>query len=261
MQLPWWSTTDPINVRQLLIHYGTLSNDGRINVIAQIGNVTGGEGALLRLTEEDPSELVSWYAATTLRYLEDPWIWDSIRKLNLTDARPQVVALAGRAFYSVDRRKSLRCSSGPCKKIPMTMAVTKFTLTDLEQPEGGLDFAYELLGARCGWRPATSSALPAFCACAHARPPRPTAMRRSRSFDSSRYTPMRGQPMKPAMTFTSSGRCSVSPRSCTRARIQRRAGGAGDLVAGAIERCARQARPIIRNRACKLLRSARIALG
>lgn len=107
MKLPWWVLSDPPEIRAILLKYGTYDNLGRQGAITEIARTGGGEAALLRLVQEEPSDTVSWYAATVLRLIENDRINQMLRKMDLTDARVQVVALAARALLPVDRAKAI----------------------------------------------------------------------------------------------------------------------------------------------------------
>jgi tetratricopeptide (TPR) repeat protein len=107
MKLPWWTLSDPDTVREQLIRYGNANNDERKQIIQQIFLTPGGEPALLRLVQEEPSDAVAWYAVSALRAIENDKIARALRKMDLTDARTQVIALAARALLPVDYDKAI----------------------------------------------------------------------------------------------------------------------------------------------------------
>ena len=43
MKLPWWFPTDPQDVRELLMKYGGLDNDGRKQAIQELAEIPGSE--------------------------------------------------------------------------------------------------------------------------------------------------------------------------------------------------------------------------
>ncbi len=62
---------------------------------------------MLRLTQEEPSDAMSWQAEAKLQELGNPKITQTLRTLDLTDGRVQVLALAGIAFLPTDRPKGI----------------------------------------------------------------------------------------------------------------------------------------------------------
>jgi hypothetical protein len=54
-----------------------------------------------------PSDAVAWYAATALRFIENQRMSANLRRLDLKDARPQLIALAAQAQWTVNREKSI----------------------------------------------------------------------------------------------------------------------------------------------------------
>src|SRR2546423_9582329 len=107
MKLPWSIQSDPARVREALNGYGDANNDQRKNIIENLYKLSGAEPALLRLVQEEPNDAVAWYAATALRFIENQRMSAKLRKLDLKDARAQLVALAAQAQWTVNRDKSL----------------------------------------------------------------------------------------------------------------------------------------------------------
>jgi tetratricopeptide (TPR) repeat protein len=99
MKLPWYLPSDPPDVRRMLVVYGTGGIEQRAALMTEIGKMTGSEPALLRLAQEEPSDAVAWQAVAVLRRIENPEIRAKLCKVDLTDARPQVLALAARAMF------------------------------------------------------------------------------------------------------------------------------------------------------------------
>lgn len=134
MKLPWWVPADPPLVQQYLNGYGLADNDERINTIDKLAEVPGAEPALLRLTQEEPSEAMSWQAATDLRLTGDSKIMESLRHLDLTDARVQVISLTGVAFLQSDRPKGIAL---------LRRAIDEDSDSDGSDDEA-IDFVYQL---------------------------------------------------------------------------------------------------------------------
>ncbi len=107
MKLPWWVAGDPQIVQQYLNGYGTLNNEDRRDVVQRIADTSGGEPALLRLTQEEPSDAMSWEAELFLRSVGDPKIAQALRDLDLTDARVQVTRWREWHFLQSDRAKGI----------------------------------------------------------------------------------------------------------------------------------------------------------
>jgi predicted Zn-dependent protease len=135
MKLPWSIASDPDRAREALGGYGDANNDERKNIIDKLATVPGAEPALLRLVQEEPNDSVAWYAATALRYIENQRMSADLRKLDLKDVRPQLIALAAQAYWSVDRSKS----------IELFHRVIEQTAEDDAVNDADLDFIYRIL--------------------------------------------------------------------------------------------------------------------
>lgn len=137
MKLPWGQISDPAEARRALIAYGNLNNQQRCDLIDQIAGVPGVGPVLLRLAQEDPSDEVAWRAERALRFVADEQVNDALRKLDLTDARAPILALAARAFMGVD----------PSKARTFLRRLIELDQSDPTLDAGELDFAYRLLCA------------------------------------------------------------------------------------------------------------------
>jgi tetratricopeptide (TPR) repeat protein len=135
MRLPWWIPSDPDKVREELVKYGAGGNEDRKQVISELAIIPGGEPALLRLVQEEPSDAVAWHATLALRLLEDDKSSQALRAMDLTDSRVQVVALAARAFLPVDHAKG----------IELLRRAVEDDADDDGSDEANLDFAYRVL--------------------------------------------------------------------------------------------------------------------
>jgi hypothetical protein len=137
MKLHWWKISDPPDARRALITYGSLDNEHRADLIDQIAREPGAAPVLLRLAEEDPSDQVGWRAERDLRAIWDEGVNDSLRKMDLTDARPPILALAARAFVGTDHTKASA----------LLHRLIEQDESDPTLDAGELDFAYRLLSA------------------------------------------------------------------------------------------------------------------
>jgi tetratricopeptide (TPR) repeat protein len=155
MPMPWWVLNDPPGVRQKLLQYGSLNNNERMSAIGEIAIIPGSESALLRLAHDDPSPTVAWWAASVLTLIDSARIGDSLRKMDLTDARVQIVALAARAFLPLDRPKAVELlrraiedddSDDGTDKAPLAFAYNVLVVDAIER--GDVKQAGEVLRAR-----------------------------------------------------------------------------------------------------------------
>jgi hypothetical protein len=135
MKLPWWDKDDPDDVKDKLQKYGELSNEERAQALGEIAKVQSSEPALLRIAEDDPSDSVSWIAVALLRELESEPVNKTLRQMDLTDARLQVVLLAARAYLPVDRAKAMA----------LFRQAIEQDAEDTPADDVDLDFAYRLL--------------------------------------------------------------------------------------------------------------------
>ena len=135
MKLPWWVLGDPPDVRDVLMKYGGLDNDGRKQAIQDLAILPGSEPALLRLVQDEPSDTVAWQAAEMLRLIENAPTTAALRRWDLTDVRVQIVALAARAFLPVDHAKG----------IALFHRAVEQDAQDDGSDDASLDFAYSVL--------------------------------------------------------------------------------------------------------------------
>ncbi len=154
MQLPWSVESDPPEVRKELAEYGNGDNAQRKNVIAKIFKIPGGTSALLRLAQDDPSDSVSWFAASALSLLEDADITAQLCAMDLREVRVQMLILAGRALLQNDRQKAMEVlrraieASAGGDEVQMTCACTLLVTDALEQGDAARAASFLRLRAR-----------------------------------------------------------------------------------------------------------------
>src|SRR2546421_10838275 len=135
MKLPWSIPSDPDRAKEALSGYGDANNDERKNIIDKLCTVSGGEPALLRLVQEEPNDAVAWYATTALRFIENQRMSANLRKLDLKNARVQLIALTAQAQWTVNREKS----------IELFHRVIEQSAEDEAIDDANLEFVYRIL--------------------------------------------------------------------------------------------------------------------
>jgi tetratricopeptide (TPR) repeat protein len=138
LKIPWYEPHDPNVVRQLLQDYGTKETGDRARIAEMLAQFPAhvSATALVRLAEQDPSPTVRWMVMRTIsQHMYDDEMAKSLREVDVTHAGAPLLAVAARAWLSVDPEKA------------MALLHRAVHLEDNKPSfdSGALDFAFDLL--------------------------------------------------------------------------------------------------------------------
>jgi tetratricopeptide (TPR) repeat protein len=138
LSIPWYESTDPIVVKQLLQDYGKHETGDRARVAEMLAQFPAhiSAPALVRLVQQDPSPTVRWMIMRTIsQHMFDEEMARALREVDVSHAGAPLLAAAARAWLSVDSNKAMSL-------------LQRAVALEEHQPSfdsGALDFAFDLL--------------------------------------------------------------------------------------------------------------------
>ncbi|HTL31397.1 MAG TPA: hypothetical protein VL282_19340 [Tepidisphaeraceae bacterium] len=137
LKIPWYEPDDPGVVKQLLEGYGKNEPADRARIAEMIANFPANVSAvaLVRLVQQDPSDMVRWSVMKTMSQHMDGEMARELRETDVSHATAPLFAAVARAWLTED----------PTKALELLQRAIELEESKATFDNGALDFAFDLL--------------------------------------------------------------------------------------------------------------------